>query len=103
MTDKNHYKSREDGVDRRPLQDEGLAAVVVRCLLDAMIIMDDKGYIREFNKRAEEMFGYQRDEAIGQELADLIIPEEMKEAHRNGLARFPQDGAGPCHWPADHD
>ncbi|MBG79427.1 MAG: hypothetical protein CMJ39_01810 [Phycisphaerae bacterium] len=95
MTDKGHFKSREDGVDPEPLVQEDLATVVVRCLLDAMIIMDAEGRVREFNKRAEEMFGYRREEVIGQELASLIIPDEMKEAHRRGLGHFNKTGEGP--------
>src|SRR5207253_3136513 len=34
-------------------------------------------------------------EAIGQELAGLIVPEELRAAHREGLRRFLATGEGP--------
>ena len=56
--------------------------------LDCVITMDDEGNIVEFNPAAERTFGYSADEAIGRELAALIVPPELRERHRNGLARF---------------
>jgi PAS domain S-box-containing protein len=35
------------------------------------------------------MFGYSREEAIGQELAGLIVPQEFREQHRHALSRQP--------------
>jgi PAS domain S-box-containing protein len=63
--------------------------------LDCIITMDSSGKILEFNPAAERVFGYSRDEAVGHELADLIIPERMRQAHREGLARYLQTGNGP--------
>lgn len=77
------------------LNEARLAEAVYRCLLDAMIVMDQNGHIREFNPQAERMFGYEREEVIGQELADTIVPEEMREAHRKGLAHYLETGEGP--------
>src|SRR5215208_6339808 len=37
---------------------------------------------------AETTFGYRADEAIGRDMADLIVPPGLRSAHRNGLARF---------------
>ena len=48
---------------------------ILETALDAIISMDQHGRITEFNRAAERMFGYSRDQAIGQELATLIIPE----------------------------
>ena len=56
--------------------------------LDAVITMDHEGRIAEFNPAAERIFGYRRREAIGQPLADLIIPPALREQHRRGLARY---------------
>jgi PAS domain S-box-containing protein len=62
--------------------------------LDAVISMDHLGRITEFNPAAERTFGYHRDEALGRELADLIIPPEMRAQHRVGLRRHLETGAG---------
>ena len=40
------------------------------------------------------MFGYRRDDTIGKELAALIIPESLREAHRSALRRI-GEGADP--------
>ncbi len=60
--------------------------------LDCVICMDHKGVVLEFNAAAEQTFGYTRDDAIGRPLAELIIPEEKKEQHRNGLAEHLRTG-----------
>ena len=63
--------------------------------LDAVIAMDHLGTITEFNPAAERTFGYRKDEAIGRELADLIIPPGLREQHRAGLLKYLQTGEGP--------
>jgi PAS domain S-box-containing protein len=63
--------------------------------LDCIITMDARGHVLEFNPAAERVFGYTREEAVGAELAELIIPPRMREQHRRGLARFLETGEGP--------
>jgi PAS domain S-box-containing protein len=63
--------------------------------LDCIITMDAAGFVREFNPAAERVFGFSRTEAVGQELAELIIPERMREHHRRGLAHYLKTGEGP--------
>src|SRR5437660_7274151 len=63
--------------------------------LDCIITMDAAGRVVEFNPAAEHVFGFSREEAIGQELAELIIPPRVREQHRRGLAHFLKTGEGP--------
>jgi PAS domain S-box-containing protein len=63
--------------------------------LDAIIGMDHQGMITEFNPAAERMFGYRSDAVLGRELADLLIPHQLREQHRGGLARYLETGRGP--------
>ena len=63
-------------------------ADIVNGSLDAIVCMDHEGKVIEWNPAAERMFGYDRDEAIGRELCELIVPEAMRERHRQGLARY---------------
>jgi len=56
--------------------------------LDGIITMDEEGRITEFNPAAERIFGFRRTEVIGQPLADVIIPPEARDLHRDGLARY---------------
>ena len=64
--------------------------------LDCIVAMSHDGKIIEFNPAAERTFGYTRAEAIGQSLAELIIPPSMRPAHYKGLAGYLQTGQGPA-------
>jgi PAS domain S-box-containing protein len=50
--------------------------------------MDADGLVRDWNPSAESLFGYSWDEAVGHELAELIIPAAYRTAHRAALARY---------------
>lgn len=65
---------------------------VLESALDCVITMDHQGRIVEFNPAAERTFGYEREKAIGQLLADLIIPPASRERHQGGLARYLSTG-----------
>jgi len=60
--------------------------------LDCVVAMDGEGRVVDFNPAAEQTFGYRRDEVIGREMAALIIPPGMRDAHRRGLARLLETG-----------
>jgi PAS domain S-box-containing protein len=62
---------------------------------DAFVAIDVNDLITDWNIEAERTFGWSAAEAIGQSLAELIIPEGQREAHRAGLRRFQQTGTGP--------
>lgn len=68
---------------------------ILESALDAIISMDHRGRITEFNGAAERMFGHPREQAIGQELASLIIPNALRNGHRTGLAAYLHTGHGP--------
>ena len=56
--------------------------------LDAVVTMDAKGRIIGWNPAAEATFGYPAADALGREMAELIVPPDLRDAHRRGLARF---------------
>lgn len=62
--------------------------------LDGIITIDRAGLIKEFNPAAARIFGYTHHEAVGQELASLIIPERLRDLHRKGLAHYLETGKG---------
>lgn len=89
---------REAGEDKGlddPKVREARSQAILDCSLDAIICMDQRGLIAEFNPAAERIFGHQRADAIGKPLADLIIPERLREQHRLGLERYLANGHGP--------
>src|SRR5437660_5726779 len=74
---------------------EALNRAILESALDCIITMDAGGRVREFNPAAERVFGFSRAEALGKELAELIIPPRMREQHRRGLAHYLKTGKGP--------
>ena len=68
---------------------------VLDTALDAVVIMDSSGLVVGWNAQAVENFGWSSDDAVGQRLSDLIIPEALREAHERGLAHFLATGEGP--------
>ncbi|HEX6653690.1 MAG TPA: PAS domain S-box protein [Thermoleophilaceae bacterium] len=56
--------------------------------LDAVISIDEDGHVLEFNPAAERIFGYTAAEAVGRDMAELIVPPELRERHRAGFARY---------------
>src|ERR671937_939675 len=56
--------------------------------IDAVVTMDAEGRVIGWNPAAETIFGYDADAAVGREMAELIVPPALRDAHRRGLARF---------------
>ena len=74
---------------------EEYARRIVDAAYDAFVSIDQAGVITGWNRHAEDMFGWSREEAIGRVLADTIIPTQHRDAHRRGLAHFLETGEGP--------
>ncbi|MEE9212177.1 MAG: PAS domain S-box protein [Phycisphaeraceae bacterium] len=68
---------------------------IVDAALDAVITIDSDGVVTTWNSQAETIFGWSRAEAVGQTLAELIIPAQHRAAHAEGLKRFLATGKGP--------
>jgi PAS domain S-box-containing protein len=78
--------------DRQRAEAEGRAVLDVA--LDAVVMMDERGRITEFNSAAETMFGYLRDDVLGAQMAETLVPERLREEHYRGLARHLETGEG---------
>jgi PAS domain S-box-containing protein len=73
-------------------ESESLKSAMLGSAYDCVIGMDHLGRVIEFNDAAEETFGYRRSETVGRELAGLIVPPELRDRHRKGLARYLETG-----------
>ncbi len=88
-----------DITDRRESEEalrrsEARKAAVLDTALDAIVSIDDRGKVVEWNPAAERIFGYSRELALGRDMAELIIPKTNHDLHRKGMARFMQTGRG---------
>jgi PAS domain S-box-containing protein len=68
---------------------------ILESALDGILAIDEDDRIIEFNPAAEKIFGHRRSDALGQTLADLIVPARLREAHRRGMTHFRKTGRGP--------
>src|SRR3954454_7619681 len=76
-----------------PAAARALMSAVLDAALDAVVAIDGGGRVVEWNPAAERMFGYRAADALGRELAALIVPAELRDRHRAGLARHVAGGS----------
>jgi PAS domain S-box-containing protein len=67
---------------------ESRLRAMLESALDAVVTMDDHGRVIGWNPAAEATFGYTADEAVGADMAELIVPPALRDRHRAGLARY---------------
>ena len=79
----------------RLAESEARARLIVDTAHDAFIGIDSAGRIVSWNAQAEATFGWGRDEALGRNMADTIVPPAFRDAHNNGMRRFHQTGEAP--------
>jgi diguanylate cyclase (GGDEF)-like protein/PAS domain S-box-containing protein len=74
---------------------ESLKGAVLEASLDSIVTIDHEGKIVEFNPAAERTFGFAREQVIGKTMVDLIVPPQLRDAHRRGFAHYLATGEGP--------
>jgi PAS domain S-box-containing protein len=67
---------------------ESRLRAMLEAALDAVVTMDADGRVIGWNHAAEAVFGHPAHAAIGRDMAELIVPPALREAHRRGLRRF---------------
>jgi PAS domain S-box-containing protein len=58
---------------------------------DAIVSINEQGVVSEFNRAAEKLFGYSREEILGKPLTPLM-PGRFRESHKAGLEDFMRSG-----------
>jgi len=79
----------------RLVESENTKSAILSATLDAVVTIDADGYVLDFNSGAEKIFGYSKEELLGKEMAEHIIPDAYREAHRNGMKHWRNTGEGP--------
>lgn len=73
-------------------ESEARKTAILETSLDAIVSVDNKGIVREWNSAAERIFGYRRETALGQRLESLIVPANLTEKYLPGLADYLMTG-----------
>jgi len=73
-------------------ESETRKTAILETSLDAIVSIDCKGVVREWNSAAQRIFGYRREEALGKRLEPLIVPAHLTEKYLPGLADYLMTG-----------
>jgi PAS domain S-box-containing protein len=65
---------------------------IIETAQDAFIGMDLQGRVTDWNSQAQRMFGWRREEALGQPLAELVVPERLRLAMADEIRQFNETG-----------
>jgi PAS domain S-box-containing protein len=76
------------------LASDARKSAILNAAFDCIITMDGEGRIVEVNDATETTFGYTAEQMVGEDLAELMIPPDTREAHRRGLDRYMKTGLG---------
>jgi diguanylate cyclase (GGDEF)-like protein/PAS domain S-box-containing protein len=91
---KETNRKLEDEIGERRLAEEK-TRLILELSQSAFISIDAQSRITNWNRQAEVIFGRRREEALGRQLTDTIIPTTHRENHLRGLERFLATGEGP--------
>jgi len=67
---------------------------IIEASQDGVVVADSFGTVLQFNKSAQDIFGYILAEAIGAKMEELFIPVRHHQAHRNGMQNYIATGHG---------
>jgi PAS domain S-box-containing protein len=70
-------------------------SIIFDTALDAIVTIDSRSVIKEWNLQAETMFRWDRTEAVGMCLDLTIFPQQQWEAHRLEIEGFAKTGDSP--------
>ncbi|KDM93387.1 PAS domain S-box protein [Photobacterium galatheae] len=76
-------------------RNEKIQQAILTASLDAIITINQSGYIVDYNTNAEVIFGWHKDEILHQEMAAYLVPEHLRSQHRQGMRHFINTGEGP--------
>ena len=76
-----------------------ITRVVAETASDAIITIDESSKMIFINRATEKIFGYSREELIGESLT-ILMPDYLRHVHRAGLKRYLETGKRHLSWEA---
>ena len=80
--------------DEKRAQDRTAARTrrILEAALDAVVVTDATGTIKEWSSQAEQVFGWNRAEILERRIVDTLVPPEYREKHLAGIEKYAQTG-----------
>ena len=82
----SHRQTSEIALTQSRLQ------AIISTSLDGILVVDKNGDVLDYNGAAEGIFGYTREEALGQDMSQLIIPDHLRDMHNSGMSKYRETG-----------
>ena len=80
--------------ERRLRATEARKSAILEASNDAIIEVNLAGRIKDVNPFTTELFGFAREELLGQRLGDVLVPERYRRLHEQGLKRCVETESG---------
>jgi PAS domain S-box-containing protein len=71
---------------------QALTRALISASPTAILAMDASGRLIEFNPAAEELFGYRRDDVLGQDLSEFLVPARNRRRVRQHVQTYVTTG-----------
>jgi len=91
LVDACDVTERESRAHQLQEHDE-LLSLAIEHLPGCFVAMDQFGIIIEFNHAAEKVFRCSRHEVMNHDMAEMLIPPELREHHRRSMAHYLETG-----------
>ncbi|MBL4654815.1 MAG: PAS domain S-box protein [Bacteroidia bacterium] len=92
----NIAQSNINKAHKKLIESERRIQKILHSALDAVVVINDKGIITNWNPQAEVIFGYTLREVLGKTIASTIIPEKYRKDHHKGFDHYLRTGIGPA-------
>jgi PAS domain S-box-containing protein len=80
-------KEHASSFSGKTMGDVILSTDLIEALPDAVVAVDRDGTIVQINSQAQDLFGYDRDELVGQKV-EMLVPESYRQEHHHHRKTF---------------
>ncbi len=75
-------------------EQESIIHAITSSVRDAIVMINNEGNISFWNEASTEIFGFSKDEVIGKNLHELLVPKKFLNQHKQAFPLFRTSGEG---------
>ncbi len=96
MLSRPDHGESTSALSRTTMADALFSTDLLEALPDAIVAVDGDGIIVQVNSQAQELFGYFREELIGQKV-EILVPEAYRAQHHQSSSDLRRNSQNPAH------